>query len=176
MGERFGWRPGLIAQSERGIPLGTPKHRPNGDLRRDDARAEADVTALKNLVLSRLDDDQAAEVVVIDLNGKSEVADAMVVASGRSARHVAAMADKIQRDLKEHGFGACGVEGLPAADWVLLDAGDIIVHLFRPEVRGFYNLERIWAPELFAKDAAAPEAGAYSPSTDAMSLTDGEED
>lgn len=75
------------------------------------------------------------------------MADAMVVASGRSARHVAALADHVSRKLKEAGVGTVRVEGLPNADWVLIDAGDIIVHIFRPEVREFYNLERIWSSD-----------------------------
>ncbi len=97
------------------------------------------------MVRASLDDDKAEEIVAIDLRGKSSIADAMVIASGRSARHVAAMADKLLRRLKEAGFGRARVEGLPTADWVLIDAGDVVVHLFRPEVRSFYNLERIWA-------------------------------
>lgn len=83
--------------------------------------------------------------MTIDLCGKTDIADAMVVASGRSARHVGAMADKIVRKLKENGFGRVRMEGAPACDWVLIDAEDVIVHLFRPEVRQFYNLERIWS-------------------------------
>jgi len=81
---------------------------------------------------------------VIDLDGKSSVADHMIIASGRSGRHVGALADHLLRKLKETGAGRARVEGLPNADWVLIDAGDVIVHLFRPEVREFYNLERIW--------------------------------
>ncbi len=86
-------------------------------------------------------------MVLIDLQGKSPLADAMVVASGRSQRHVAAMADHLTRALKEAGFGKAQVEGLPHADWVLIDAGDVIVHLFRPEVRAFYQIEKIWSLE-----------------------------
>ncbi len=97
------------------------------------------------LILSELDDDKAEEVVTIDLAGKSDIADAMVIASGRSQRHVGAMADKVLRRLREEGLGAAKVEGLTACDWVLLDAGDVILHIFRPEVRSFYNLERIWS-------------------------------
>lgn len=78
----------------------------------------------------------------------------MVIASGRSARHVSALADHIMRKLKETGAGRARVEGLPNADWVLIDAGDVVVHLFRPEVREFYNLERIWGADL--NDRAAP--------------------
>ncbi len=97
------------------------------------------------LVLARLDDDKAEDVVVIDLMGKSPLADTIIVASGRSARHVSALADHVQRSLKEGGFGKVQVEGLPQADWVLIDVGDVIVHLFRPEVRAFYQIEKIWS-------------------------------
>ncbi|MEM9618553.1 MAG: ribosome silencing factor [Pseudomonadota bacterium] len=98
-----------------------------------------------SIILHELDDDKAEDVVTIDLNGKSDIADAMVVASGRSQRHVGAMADKVMRRLKEAGFGRAKIEGATACDWVLIDAGDVIVHLFRPEVRAFYNLERAWS-------------------------------
>jgi ribosome-associated protein len=96
------------------------------------------------LVLQSLDDDQAQDLVTIDLEGKSSIADYMVIASGRSTRQVAAMAQKLGERLKHGGFGNPRIEGLPAADWVLVDAGGVIVHLFRPEVRSFYNLERMW--------------------------------
>ncbi len=97
------------------------------------------------LVLRSLDDDQGQEIVTIPLEGKSSVADHMVIASGRSTRQVASMAQKLAERIKQGGFGHVRIEGLPAADWVLIDAGDIVVHLFRPEVRSFYNLERMWA-------------------------------
>lgn len=97
------------------------------------------------LVLEQLDDDQAQEVVTIDLAGKTSIADYMVIASGRSTRQVAAMAQKLAERIKQAGLGPVKLEGLPAADWVLIDAGDVVVHLFRPEVRSFYNLERMWA-------------------------------
>ena len=100
---------------------------------------------LLEFVLQQLDDDQAQEVVTIDLEGKSSIADYMVIASGRSTRQVASIAQKLAEKLKQNGYGPVKLEGLPAADWVLLDAGDIVVHLFRPEVRSFYNLERMWA-------------------------------
>ena len=102
-------------------------------------------TPLHTLVLSSLDDDQAQEVVSIPLEGKSSIADHMVIASGRSTRQVAAMAQKLAERIKKAGMGPVRLEGLPAADWVLIDAGDVVVHLFRPEVRSFYNLERMWA-------------------------------
>lgn len=105
------------------------------------------VTAIEDLILNKLDDDKAQDVVFIDLKGKSPVADGLVVASGRSQRHVGAMADHLLRALKEAGYGKCRVEGMPSADWVLIDAGDVIVHLFRPEVRSFYNIEKIWSVE-----------------------------
>jgi len=107
--------------------------------------------------LHELDDDKAEDIVTIDLDGKSDIADAMVVASGRSQRHVGAMADKVMRRLKEAGYGRAKVEGATACDWVLIDAGDVIVHLFRPEVRAFYNLERAWS-----EDAHAPVQPAQS--------------
>ena len=107
--------------------------------------ADATTDPLLKLVLQQLDDDQAQEVVIIDLEGKSSIADHMVIASGRSTRQVAAMAQKLADKVKQAGFGPVKLEGLPAADWVLLDAGDVVVHLFRPEVRSFYNLERMWA-------------------------------
>ncbi|MEI9927716.1 MAG: ribosome silencing factor [Sphingomonas sp.] len=103
------------------------------------------IEALHQLVLSSLDDDQAVETVSIPLAGKSSIADYMVVASGRSTRQVASMANKLAERIKAECGRSARVEGLPTADWVLIDAGDVIVHLFRPEVRSFYNLERMWA-------------------------------
>ena len=100
--------------------------------------------ALHQLVLDSLDDDQAVDTVSIPLAGKSSIADHMVVASGRSTRQVASMANKLAERIKAEFKLTARVEGLPNADWVLIDAGDVIVHLFRPEVRSFYNLERMW--------------------------------
>ncbi len=105
----------------------------------------AEPGSLHALVLQSLDDDQAQEIVSIPLEGKSAIADYMVIASGRSSRQVAAIAEKLAERIKHAGFGHSRIEGLPAADWVLVDAGDIIIHVFRPEVRSFYNLERMWA-------------------------------
>ena len=90
---------------------------------------------------------KAEETVAIDLAGKTSIADTMIIASGRSHRHVGSIADKILQELKSRGFGKARVEGLPACDWVLIDAGDLLVHIFRPEVRGFYNLEKIWGAD-----------------------------
>ena len=104
---------------------------------------------------SSLDEDQAEELVVIDLQGKSSIADYMVIANGRSDRHVGARADHLLRRAKEEGLGRCKVEGLGKRDWVLIDMGDIIVHLFRPEVREFYNLEKMWSIEMAEPERAA---------------------
>jgi ribosome-associated protein len=101
--------------------------------------------ALHQLVLQSLDDDQALETVTIPLAGKTSIADHMVIASGRSTRQVASMATKLADKIKAETGRIARIEGLPSADWVLIDAGDVIVHLFRPEVRSFYNLERMWA-------------------------------
>jgi ribosome-associated protein len=108
-------------------------------------RQHIDVEKLHQLVLKSLDDDQALEVVSIPLEGKSNIADHMVIASGRSTRQVAAMATKLAEKIKQEFGKSVRIEGLPAADWVLIDADDVIVHLFRPEVRSFYNLERMWS-------------------------------
>ena len=103
-----------------------------------------DADALHALILQSLDDDQAQDVVTIPLEGKSSIADHMVVASGRSSRQVAAIAQKLAERIKHAGRTA-RIEGLPSADWVLIDAEDVVVHIFRPEVRSFYNLERMWS-------------------------------
>ena len=100
--------------------------------------------AIVGTVLASLDDSKAESVVDIDIEGKSALADHMVIASGRSHRHVGAVADRLLRDLKDAGLGTPRVEGQPANDWVLIDTGDVIVHIFRPEVRDFYNLEKMW--------------------------------
>ena len=107
-------------------------------------RDEEEVS-LESLITARLDEDKAQDIVLIDIKDKSSVADSIVVASGRSARHVGALADHLLRALKDAGYGRARVEGLPQADWVLIDAGDVIVHVFRPEARAFYNLEKMWA-------------------------------
>ena len=109
------------------------------------ARTPASVEDIHEAVLRSLDDDQAVEVVSIPLAGKSSIADHMVIASGRSTRQVASMAQKLSERIKRELGRSVRTEGLPLADWVLIDADDVIVHLFRPEVRSFYNLERMWA-------------------------------
>ncbi|MEO1922344.1 ribosome silencing factor [Blastomonas marina] len=105
---------------------------------------EAEEGSLHELVLQSLDDDQAQDIVSIDLEGKSGIADFMVIASGRSTRQVAAIAMKLGERIKQGGYPAPKMEGLSQGDWVLIDAGDVVVHIFRPEVRSFYNLERMW--------------------------------
>ncbi|MBT5384431.1 MAG: ribosome silencing factor [Kordiimonadaceae bacterium] len=99
---------------------------------------------LLQFVITSLEDDKAEDIINIDLKGKTSIADSMIIASGRSTRQVAAIADHLYRKLK-HGPNGCKLEGMEKADWVLLDAGSIIIHIFRPEVRTFYNLEKMWA-------------------------------
>tara|TARA_R110001606_G_scaffold21271_1_gene75073 strand:- start:981 stop:1388 length:408 start_codon:yes stop_codon:yes gene_type:complete len=120
-----------------------------------EGKAESD--ALHALVMKSLDDDQAQDVVSIPLAGKSNIADHMVIAEGRSTRQVASIAQKLAERVKQAG-GTARIEGLANADWVLIDAGDVIVHLFRPEVRSFYNLERMWAVDEEGDAAEVAEA------------------
>lgn len=108
------------------------------------ASTPEEIEALHALILASLDDDQAVETISIPLAGKSSIADYMVIASGRSTRQVASMAGKLAERIKAETGRLTRIEGLPIADWVLIDAGDVIVHLFRPEVRSFYNLEKMW--------------------------------
>lgn len=110
----------------------------------DGADTAPEGDALHALILQSLEDDQAQDMISIPLAGKSSIADHMVIASGRSSRQVASMAQKLAERIKRNTGRVAQIEGLPAADWVLVDAGDVIVHLFRPEVRSFYNLERMW--------------------------------
>ncbi|MBI1362190.1 MAG: ribosome silencing factor [Alphaproteobacteria bacterium] len=117
-----------------------------------------DAGQLARLVAAQLEDDKAENILEINLVGKSSLADAMIIASGRSQRHVTALADHVARRLKDAGASRLRVEGLPNADWVLIDAGDLIVHIFRPEVREFYNLERIWSTDAAPPPGADPRA------------------
>jgi ribosome-associated protein len=107
-----------------------------------------------HLINACLEDIKAEDTVTIDLSGKTSIADAMVVTSGRSNRHVSACADRVVEGLKKAGVGDIRVEGMPHCDWVLIDAGDVIVHIFRPEVRAFYNLEKMWAGGMRARRAS----------------------
>jgi ribosome-associated protein len=135
------------------------QRQPRGDAIARRKRADAHPTApLRALIEKSLDDDKGEDIVVIDLAGKSDIADFMIIATGRSTRQVAAMAEHLRARIKAGGFAAPRVEGLPHADWVLVDAGDAVVHVFRPEVRGFYNLEKMWGIELPAAGEPAPTA------------------
>ena len=115
-----------------------------------------DAETLAKLVVTSLDDSKAEDIVTIDIAAKSSLADTMIVASGRSHRHVGAIADRLIEDLKTKGVDDIRVEGLAHCDWVLVDLGDVLVHVFRPEVRGFYNLEKMWAAEPMAPRASRP--------------------
>ena len=107
-------------------------------------KAQSDADKTLNMILSRLDDMKAEDTLTIDLRGKSVFSDYMVITTGRVNRHVGAIAENLAKGLKENGIASPHVEGLPNCDWVLIDSGDVIVHIFRPEVRAFYNLERLW--------------------------------
>lgn len=102
-----------------------------------------DAKEILDLVLARLDDMKAEDTLTIDLRNKSSIGDYMVISSGRSQRHVGSVADRVVEDLHKAGIAA-RVQGVPHCDWVLIDAGDVIVHVFRPEARAFYNLEKMW--------------------------------
>jgi len=104
--------------------------------------------SLKDAILHVLDENKAEEIESIDLNGQSSLADYMIVASGTSSRQVAALAGKLEEKLPQYGFEVIRIEGLPTADWVVVDCGDAIVHLFRPEVRDFYNIEKMWRQDI----------------------------
>ena len=121
--------------------------RSKGQPQRDVVSDRASSKSLLDNIMHWLDEAKAEEVVVIDLEGKSTIADFMVVASGRSDRHVGAIGEQVQRKLKDEGFGRVRTEGLQQGDWVLIDAGNVLVHVFRPEVREFYKLERMWSGE-----------------------------
>ncbi len=125
-------------------PLSSCTARPANDLGPPPTGPDQTAERLHEIVLQSLDDDQAQEVVSIPLAGKSSIADYIVVASGRSSRQVAAIAQKLAERIKQTTGRNVRLEGLPVADWVLIDAGDVVVHIFRPEVRSFYNLERMW--------------------------------
>jgi ribosome-associated protein len=112
-----------------------------------------DAEEILRLVLARLDDMKAEDTLTIDVRNRTSIGDYMVVASGRSQRHVGSVADRIVEDLHKAGVAA-RVEGVPHCDWVLIDAGDVIVHVFRPEVRAFYNLEKMWSASRPARHAS----------------------
>jgi ribosome-associated protein len=142
-----------LRATSRGAPLSMPftedafRATPFADVVALSGDAPLPQRSLLDTILASLDDAKAEDVVDIDVAAKTPIADHMVVCTGRSTRHVGAIADHLVKDLKDAGFGAVAVEGQPACDWVLIDAGSIIVHVFRPEVREFYHLEKIWAPD-----------------------------
>ncbi|MCY4495889.1 MAG: ribosome silencing factor [Rhodospirillaceae bacterium] len=109
---------------------------------------------LLELVTLSLEDDKAGDIVSIDIRNKTILADYLVIATGRSQRHVGAVAEHLIERLKENKWRPVGVEGMPRCDWVLIDAGDVIAHIFRQEVREFYNLEKMWSVELPASEQA----------------------
>jgi ribosome-associated protein len=109
------------------------------------AAPPAQDTSLLERILKSLDDDKAEDITTIDLTGRAAFCDAIVIATGRSSRHVASMAEHLARRLKEAGYGTRPVDGARQGDWVLVDAGDIVVHLFRAEVRTYYDLEGMWS-------------------------------
>lgn len=123
--------------------MASPTANSAASLRETDA---ATSEALLARILTSLDDDKAEDVVQIDLRGKTSIADSMVIATGRSSRQVAAISEKLVDNLKQEFRISCKVEGKDAGDWVLIDAGDVIVHIFRPEVREFYQIEKMWMP------------------------------
>jgi len=125
----------------------TPLSASNSESRPTRNASIEEIRALSDVIVASLEADKAEDLLAIDLHGKSSIADVMILASGRSARHVSALADHLSQTIKERTGVAPKLEGMPNADWVLLDLGDIIVHLFRPEVRAFYNLEKIWADD-----------------------------
>ena len=122
----------LSRVSAKSAPVAVSPHRPDAD-------------ETLSTILHRLDDMKAEETITIDLRGKSSLADYMIVTSGRANRHVGAIAENVMKGLSDSGIKGVHVEGLPNCDWVLIDSGDVIVHVFRPEVREFYNLERMWS-------------------------------
>ena len=139
---------GLVVLVGKGKTLRTAL-RKKADIVPSPAGMNEPVSRAIDTVLASLDDSKAENIVSIDIQGKSSLGDFMVVASGRSHRHVAAVAEHLLKALKDAGLGQARVEGLAGADWVLIDAGDVIVHVFRPEIREFYNLEKMWqAPDL----------------------------
>jgi ribosome-associated protein len=118
------------------------------------ATTQHEEQSLLSRILVSLDGDKAEDIVTIDLEGRSSLADSIVIANGRSQRHVSAIAEHLARRLKEAGYGTRPVDGLASGDWVLVDAGDVIVHIFRPEVRAYYDLEGMWSVKEPARAAA----------------------
>ena len=140
-----------LFRKRKGTTLRTEHAKESANRDFSQSTGSSDHAALRQLTLVRdsLADSKAEDIVAIDIAGKSALGDYMVVASGRSNRHVASICDRLISELKDAGFGNPRVEGLAAGDWVLIDAGDVIIHVFRPEIREFYNIEKMWqTPEI----------------------------
>ena len=144
-----------MTSERKGTLTTTAIHRATDSVPEPVSRKRPDARETVRRVLARLDDMKAEDTVTIDLTGKTSIGDYMVVTSGRSNRHVSAVADRVLNELAEAGLPDVRVEGMPHCDWVLIDAGDVIVHVFRPEVRAFYNLEKMWAPGRSAERRAS---------------------
>ena len=137
----------MRATTEKGsIKLSTPTLSRAAKRRSEPVSRRPDAEETLSTVLAALEDMKAEDITTIDLTGKSSIGDYMVVATGRSQRHVASVADNVVKDLEQSGVTRVRVEGMRQADWVLIDSGDVIVHVFRPEIRSFYNLEKMWTP------------------------------
>ena len=131
------------------------KKLPNKNISEDDASSSIEpqsTNSLLEVILNSLEDDKAEDIITIDLKGKTSIADSMVIASGRSTRQVSAIAEHLVVNIKKNGHGNPKTEGREKSDWVLIDAGDAIIHVFRPEVRSFYNLEKMWDIDLHPDD------------------------
>ena len=139
-GQRHSRQRSRLEQRKRRRPITKPKKKAVST----DSAAEN----MRSAVIMELEEIKAEEIVTIGLNGKSDIADYMIVATGRSQRQVGAAAERVRKAAKALSGRAVAVEGLPACDWVLIDTGDVIVHVFRPEVREFYNLEKMWLADL----------------------------
>ena len=136
-----------LTRQPKGIGSLSPTAAPRASTRRAPAKVSKrpEGSETLRLILARLEDMKAEDTVTIDLTGKSTIADAMVVTSGRSNRHVVSIADKAIEALEKSGVKGLRIEGKRNGDWVLIDANDVIIHVFRPEVRAFYDLEKMWA-------------------------------
>ena len=138
--------PGCVRQRKKGSTnLSTPALSRAAKRRSEPVSRRPDAEQTLSTVLAALEDMKAEDITTIDLTGKSSIGDYMVVATGRSQRHVASVADNVVKDLEQSGITRVRVEGMRQADWVLIDSGDVIVHVFRPEIRSFYNIEKMWA-------------------------------
>ncbi len=148
-------RPAKAGRATKAKPKTSPTRKSTAKRAASKRRAasRAAEPALLARIVKSLDDDKAEKIVTIDLEGRSSLADALVIATGTSSRHVASIAEHLARRLKEAGYGSRPIDGLPQGDWALVDAGDVIVHIFRPEVRAYYDLEGMWSvrePDLAA--------------------------